>query len=103
MKKYITNDDVGGGFPKMLDTYFHVSLARDFDLKEGTFTKRAYLELFNVLEKWLRELGKCVELFNSVGNNPEMSRLAEERIDERFKVLNERKAVYKLQQLQENF
>lgn len=99
MKKYITNDDVGGGFPKMMDTYFHDKRAIAFNDLKDIFMKRAYLELFNELEKWLKELAKCVELFSSIGNNPEMTRLAEERIDERFKVLNDRRVFYKLAQL----
>ena len=65
--------------------------------------KRAYLELFDAIEKWLRELKKCVELFASVGNNNEMTKLADERIDEREKLLQERRVLYNLSLLQENF
>ena len=79
----------------MVDLYFHPTLARQFcDLTDLTL-KRAYLDLFNEFERWLRELMKCVEMFASVGRNVEMTRLAEERIDERLKVLSERKTLYK--------
>lgn len=103
MKKYITNDDVGGGLPKMLDLFFNESLARDFNDLDNIELKRAYLDLFKELEKWLGELNKVVEMFSTVGRNAEMTKLAEERLEDRGKVLNERRLLYKLHQLQENF
>jgi hypothetical protein len=103
VKKYITNDDVGGGLPKMVDLYFHPSQSTAFIELTNLMIKRAYLELFDAIEKWLCELKKCVELFASVGNNNEMTKLADERIDEREKLLQERRVLYNLSLLQENF
>lgn len=101
MKKYITNDDVGGGLPKMVDLFFNESLARDFNDLDNYELKRAYLDLFKELEKWLSELQKVVEMFST--ENTEMTKLAQERLEDRSKLLNERKHLYKLQMLQENF
>jgi len=87
----VTNDDVGGGFPKMLDLFFNESLANSFNNLTNIELKRAYLELFKGLEKWLGELNKVVEMFSSVGRNPELTKLAEERLEDRTKVLNDRR------------
>jgi hypothetical protein len=65
--------------------------------------KRAYLDLFKEIEKWLSELQKVVEMFSTVGRNAELTKLAEERLEDRLKVLNERRILYKLSLLQENF
>lgn len=103
IKKYITNDDVGGGFPKLLDLFFNEALANDFVELQNFELKRAYLDLFKGFENWLDELRKAVEVFNTYGNNADMHKQAEERLEDRTKVLNERRIKYKLHQLQENF
>jgi len=56
---------VGGGLPKMVDLYFHPSLAREFCDLNNLMIKRAYLELFDAIEKWLRELKMCVVELNN--------------------------------------
>jgi hypothetical protein len=53
--------------------------------------KRAYLDLFKEIERWLSELQKAVEMFSTVGRNAELTKLAEERLEERLKVVNERR------------
>jgi len=58
--------------------------------------KRAYLEMFKGLENWLTELGKVVEVFSLVGKNPDLTKFAEERLEDRTKILNERRKLYKL-------
>ena len=103
IQKYITNDDVGGGLPKMLDLFFNERLAQSFNELANIKVKRAYLGLFKELEHWISELIKVVEVFALVGRNTELTKLAEERLEDRQKVLIARKKRYNLQQLQENF
>lgn len=83
IQKYITNDDVGGGLPKMLDLFFSESLAEAFNKLTNIEIKRSYLELFKGIEKWLSELCKAVEIFSTVGHNVELTKLAEERLEDR--------------------
>lgn len=61
------------------------------------------MDLFKEIEKWLSELQKVVEMFSTVGHNVELTKMAEERLEDRMKVLNERRTLYKLSLLQENF
>ena len=50
IKEFITNDDVGGGLPKILDLFFNTAMAQNFiDLKNAEL-KRSYLDLFNSLD-----------------------------------------------------
>jgi len=96
---YITNDDVGGGFPKMLDLFFNDNLAEPFSKLENRELKRSYLEFFKGLDMWLSELNKVVEVFSTVGRNVELTKLAEERLEDRGKVLDEKRKLYKLHEL----
>lgn len=96
LEKYVTNDDVGGGLPKMLDLFFSESLAQSFIELENHELRRAYLELFTGIEKWMSELHKVAEVFSIVGRNVEKSKLAGERLEDRTKVLMHRKKLYKL-------
>lgn len=80
LQKYVTNDDVGGGLPKMLDLFFNESLAVAFKELKNDELRRAYLDLFKGLESWMNELNKVVEMFSTVGRNAELTKLAEERL-----------------------
>ena len=87
----------------MLDLFFSERLADAFNKLTNIEIKRSYLELFKGIEKWLSELCKAVEIFSTVGHNVELTKLAEERLEDRQKVLIERRKLYKLHELQENF
>lgn len=93
LKKYLTNDDVGGGLPKIVELFFSELKALEFGEQEDRL-KRSYLELFKSLEQWLADLGKVVEKYLSDDSNPELTKLADERLQERTKVLNARCELY---------
>lgn len=99
LEKYVTNDDVGGGLPKMLDLFFSESLAKSFIELDSYELKRNYLELFKGIENWMSELQKVAEVFGIVGNNVDKSKLANERLEDRTKVLMRRKKMYELHRL----
>jgi len=65
--------------------------------------KREYFELFTEIEKWMTELRKVAELYNTIGRNSEKTNLANERLEDRQKVIDRRKQQYKLVQLLEYF
>lgn len=87
----------------MLDLFFSEQRAQSFIELANIELKRAYLDLFKEIERWLSELHKVVEMFSTVGRNAELTKLAEERLEDRMKILNERRVLYKLSLLQENF
>jgi len=93
IKKLLTNDDVGGGLPKIVELYFSEQKASEF-AEQDDRVKRSYLELFKSLEQWLIDLGKVVEKYLSDDSNPELLKLADERLQERTKVLNSRCELY---------
>jgi hypothetical protein len=83
IKKYCTNDDVGGGLPKILDLFFHKTMAQEFRELKDSDLKRRYLELFNLIDQCMSELCKCVEMYKTLESNAELTNLAEERLEER--------------------
>lgn len=83
LEKYVTNDDVGGGLPKLLDMYFDEHKATEFEELDDIAMKREYFNLFNEIDKWMGELRKVAELFSALGRNPEKTLLANERLEER--------------------
>jgi hypothetical protein len=42
LEKYVTNDDVGGGLPRMIDMFFHESKAAEFNALDDIGMKREY-------------------------------------------------------------
>lgn len=42
LEKYVTNDDVGGGLPRMIDMFFHESKAAEFNNLDDIGMKREY-------------------------------------------------------------
>ena len=101
--KYITGDDVQGGLPKIVETFFHKNLAAEFnDLVDDTI-KRAYLELFKELELCSQELLRLVEVYSLYSRNPVNTQAALERLEKRSKDLNLKRELFNLQKLQENF
>lgn len=46
LETYVTNDDVGGGLPKIVDLFFHESKATEFIDMEDIAMKREYFDLF---------------------------------------------------------
>lgn len=87
----------------MLDLFFNESMAQSFIQLDNIDIKRAYLNLFKGIEKWLNELIKVVEVFSIVGRNSELTKMAEERLEDRQKLVLERKKLYKMTLLQDNF
>jgi hypothetical protein len=86
----------------MLDLFFNkedAAIPESFIKNTNIELKRSYLDLFKEIERWLSELQKVVEMFSTVGRNSELTKLAEERLEDRIKVLNERRALYKLSEL----
>jgi hypothetical protein len=86
----------------MLDLFFNkedAAIPESFIKHTNIELKRSYLDLFKEIERWLSELQKVVEMFSTVGRNSELTKLAEERLEDRIKVLNERRALYKLSEL----
>ncbi len=67
----------------MLDLFFNERLAQSFNELANIKVKRAYLGLFKELEHWISELVKVVEIFALVGRNTELTKLAEERLEDR--------------------
>jgi len=74
---------VGGGLPRMIDMYFHESKAQEFNNLDDIGMKREYFQLFQEIEKWMAELRKVSDLYNTVGRNQEKTNLANERLEER--------------------
>ena len=87
IKKYITNDDVGGGLPKILDTFFKDSKEKEQQFKELVANRdqvrlsKGYLTLYLAIEKCMNELSKCVE--QRMNQDPDMAKMALERMEER--------------------
>lgn len=50
VKKYLTNDDVSGGLPKILQLFFSEQKAKEFKELQDLRLTRLYLELFKGLE-----------------------------------------------------
>ena len=106
VKKYLTNDDVSGGLPKILQLFFSEQKAKEFKELQDLRLTRLYLELFKGLEQWLSELAKVIEKFlreNESGELGELYSLAKTRLEERKAVMRETKELYELNLLQENF
>lgn len=103
LKKYITNDAVQGGLPKVLDLFFNEALAIQFIQLDNDVIKRAYLELFKTLELCYQELYRLVEVFGSISRNVAVTNAAFEILETRSKTLESKRALFDLQKLQENF
>lgn len=67
----------------MIDMYFHESKAQEFNNLDDIGMKREYFQLFQEIEKWMAELRKVSDLYNTVGRNQEKTNLANERLEER--------------------
>ncbi len=86
-----------------MENFFHKSLAAEFDQLDNVAIKRAYLELFKNLEICYQELYLLVEVYALYSRNPVNTAAAFERLEKRSKDLQEKRLLFNLQKLQENF
>jgi hypothetical protein len=94
---------VQGGLPKILQLFFHKNLALEFNDLDNDAIKRAYLELYKHLELCSQELFRLVEVYALYSRNPVGTSSALERLEKRSKELEEKRTLFNLQKLQENF
>ena len=71
-------------------------MANDFVELQNQKLQKSYLELFKGFETLYDELRMCLEVFNTSGNNADMHKKAEETLEDRVKLLNDRRNKYKL-------
>ena len=94
--KYITGDDVQGGIPKIIESFFHKSLADEFITLDNLAIKRSYLELFKNIETCYQELFLLVEVYALYSRNPVNASLAFERLEKRSKDLESKRGLFQL-------
>ena len=83
-----------GGIPKIIENFFHRSLAEEFIALENVAIKRAYLELFKNLEICYQELYLLVEVYALYSRNPVGTSSALERLEKRSKDLESKRGMF---------